>query len=528
MTGFDNDKKSVRKIIKDAKTNNLKSQIINKAFLLHSQGNIVEAEKYYRYCIEQKINDYRMFSNYGLILKNQGKLNEAEILLKKTIQLNPNWSEAHNNMGTIQKDLGKLSEAEISLRKAIELNPDSANAYSNLGNVLRELKKFKDAEIYFRKAIEIDPNSIIGYANLGNMLKTIGRVKEGKILLIKTIEINPEFVRPYYSLSRMKNENSDKKWCDYLFSENFLNNKTQKEKVNIYFARSNILHKEKKYQKSSENLQIANKLKLTINPSDCNLVIKRSNFLLIESEKRKKVNNKQSSYPQSIFIVGMPRSGSTLVESILSLNSKVKDLGEINILEKAFTKSRNLKQKVSLTDLYIQEINQITKGFSITSNKWLYNYQYAGIIAKEILNTKIIHCYRNPLDNILSIHRANFDKGNYYSSSLIDSTKVYLDQEKVISIYKEQFRQKIYDLDYDLLVKNPDKEIKSLINWLGWEWHESYLSPHLNERAVYTASDIEVRSPINSKSIGGWKNYKEMLQPSIKILTQTEKYRDLV
>ena len=528
MTGFGNYKKSEKKIFKDPEKNNQKAQIISKAFLLHSQGNIFEAEKYYRYCIEQKINDYRIFSNYGLILKNQGKLREAEILLKKTIQLKPNWSEAHNNIGTIQKKLGKLREAELSLKKSIELKPDSANAHSNLGNVLRELKKFKDAEICLRKAIEIDPNSIIGYTNLGNMLKTIGRVKESKILLLKAIQLNPAFVRPYYSLSRLKYESSDKKWCDYLFSEKFLNNKTVKEKINIFFARSNILHKEKKYQKSSENLQIANKLKLSINPSNCNLIIKRSNLLLIESEKKKKVKHMKSSYPQSIFIVGMPRSGSTLVESILSLNSKVKDLGEINILEKAFTKSRNLNQKISLEELYIQEISQIIKGVNITSNKWLYNYQYAGIIANEILNSKIIHCFRNPLDNILSIHRANFDTGNYYSSSLTDSTKVYLDQEKIISIYKDKFRQKIYDLNYDLLVTNPNKEIKLLINWLKWEWNESYLSPHLNKRAVYTASDIQVRAPINPKSIGGWKNYEDMLQPSIKMLTRTKKYKDLL
>ena len=103
-----------------------------------------------------------------------------------------------------------------------------------------------------------------------------------------------------------------------------------------------------------------------------------------------------------------------------------------------------------------------------------------------------------------------------------------LDQEKIISIYKDQFRQKIYDLNYDSLVTNPDKEIKSLINWLGWEWNESYLSPHLNERAVYTASDIQVRSPISSKSIKGWKNYEQLLQPAIEMLAQTEKYRDLL
>ena len=96
-----------------------------------------------------------------------------------------------------------------------------------------------------------------------------------------------------------------------------------------------------------------------------------------------------------------------------------------------------------------------------------------------------------------------------------------------MSIYKDKFRQKIYDLNYDLLVKYPHKEIQSLINWLGWKWNTSYLSPELNERAVYTASDIQVRSPINSKSIDGWKNYKEMLRPAKEFITKTDKYKDL-
>ena len=527
MTGFgktfENNKKRIKKNI-----NISIEKIINQAFSLHSQGKIREAEKYYKYCIDQNIIDYRIFSNYGLILKNKGEYSEAEIYLKKAIEINPNWSEGHNNIGTIQKDLGKLNEAEISLRKAIDLNPDLANAYANLGNVLRKLKKFKEAEISLRKAIDLNPNSMLGYANLGNMLKAIGRIKEAKILLKKTIEINQEFVRPYYSLSRMSFEASDKKWRDYLFSAKFLNRKTDKEKVDIYFARSNILHKEKKYHESSKNLQLANKLKLALYPSDCNLLIKKTNLLLVETEKIKKIAISQSKYPQNIFIVGMPRSGTTLIESILSLNKDLKDLGEVNILEKAFNKSRKLNHNLSLEELYFQEINEVSKGFTITSNKWLYNYQYAGIIANEISNSKIIHCFRNPLDNILSIARANFDKGNYYSSSLIDATKVYLDQEKIMRVYKDRFRTNIYDLNYDCLVKNPEKEIKSLINWLDWEWNNTYLSPHLNQRAVFTASDVQVRSPINSKSIDGWKNYKNMLKPSIELLSKSNRYKDLL
>ena len=142
-------------------------------------------------------------------------------------------------------------------------------------------------------------------------------------------------------------------------------------------------------------------------------------------------------------------------------------------------------------------------------------------------NAKIIHCYRNPLDNILSIYRTHFARGNDYSSSLVDCTRVYLNQEEMMTEYKNRFGSKIYDLNYDSLVCDPNREIKSLLTWLDWEWDDSYLSPHLNPRSVSTASSIQVRSPINSKSIGGWKNYKEMLKPAIEILNKTDRYKNI-
>ena len=219
----------------------------------------------------------------------------------------------------------------------------------------------------------------------------------------------------------------------------------------------------------------------------------------------------------------MPRCGSTLVESIISLKNNVYDLGEINILGESFLEYKKSKEKLNLADLYWKKVNNKTN-LNITTNKWLYNYQYAGIIARHIPNAKIIYCYRNPLDNILSIYRANFAQGNEYSSSIVDSTNVYLNQEKVMREYKNRFKSKIYDLNYDKLVRNPNKEIKSLISWLSWKWDDSYFKPHLNQRAVSTRSNVEIRSPINSKSVDGWKNYKDMLKPAIEILSQTERY----
>ena len=189
---------------------------------------------------------------------------------------------------------------------------------------------------------------------------------------------------------------------------------------------------------------------------------------------------------------------------------------------------KQIDQESHLIDIYFKKISGYTNKFKITTNKWLYNYQYAGIIASQIPEAKIIHCYRNPLDNILSIYRSNFESGNEYSSSLVDCTRIYLDQEEIMSKYKNEFRRKIYDLNYDSLVEEPKKGIKSLISWLGWHWDDSYLSPHLNTRSVSTASSVQVRSPINAKSKGGWKNYKDMLNPSIEILKESVKYRDLL
>ena len=493
MKGFGSHKGSTNKKIKNSKKDNLREQIIYKALKSHSEGNIKEATKYYQSCIKQGYEDYRVFSNYGLILIGLGKLKEAELSLRKAIKLNPAFAEAHSNLGALFKDISKLKEAELSLRKAIKVNPAFAAAHYNLAILLIDLGRLQEAELSLRKAIKL----------------------------------NPVFAMAYNALSLLKYSDDNQKWQNQLFSQNILNNQLAKDKVDIYFARANVLHKKKQYKNSSKNLQLANDLKLNIHPSNADTLINKTNRLFMESDTKGSIKIDSTDFPESIFIVGMPRSGSTLLESILSMRSDVHDLGEINILEESFFEFKKYKQEINLTDLYLQKVNNKTK-LNITTNKWLYNYQYAGIIASQIFNSKIIHCYRNPLDNILSIYRANFAKGIEYSSCLIDSANVYLNQEKIMNSYKNRFNSKIYNFNYDSLVSNPKKEIKSLISWLGWQWRESYLTPHHNARSVSTRSNIEVRSPINSKSVGGWKNYKEMLQPAIEIITQTDKYQDLL
>ena len=491
MKGFGDQNKS--KKVDDLTTKQYHHQILNNALKNHSNGNISQAGKCYQYLIDNGFEDTRVFNNYGMILIRLGKLKDAELSIRKAIELNPNFAKAYVSLGTILKELGKAKDAELSIRKAIELNSKDAEAHSNLGIILKDLGKLKDAELSIRKAIELKPN----------------------------------FATAFHSLSTLNYSNKNQIWQDQLFSENILKNNSKKDQIDIYFARANILHKEKNYKESARYLELANELKLILNPSKPDILINKSQSLLVESKKTDINQKENKKYPQSIFIVGMPRSGSTLIESILSMNTSVQDLGEINILEESYEEQRKNSQESTLAELYWQKVNNKQEKWKITTNKWLYNYQYTGIIASQIPNVIIIHSFRNPLDNILSIYRAHFTRGNKYSSSLIDCAKVYLDQEKIMAEYKNKFRSKIYDLNYDSLVSNPKEEIKSLISYLGWEWDNAYLTPHLNRRSVSTASVVQVRSPINSKSIGGWENYKEMLKPAIEILTENDRYRDL-
>ena len=492
MKGFGEINQSNKeKIVKIKKKENI-DQLITKAFELQAQGKKLEAAKYYQYLIKQGTKDCRVFSNYGAFLN----------------------------------EIGKRKESELSCRKAIELNPNYAHAHCNLGNALRDLGKLKEAGFYYDKAIQLNPNLGVAHSNLGTILRDLGKLKEAEFYYLKAIQLNTDLSIAFFCLSNLKLSNTNTIWRNQLFSKNLLKNKSQIELINIYFARANILHKEQNYKDSSIYLKLANNLKLDLKPTKPEVIFNKSKILLIESNKQDINLEKDTNFPESIFIVGMFRSGSTLLESILSMRTDVYDLGEIDFLEKSFFESKKSKKRSDLSQLYWEKINNKTK-LNITTNKNLFNYQFAGIIAQKIPNSKIIHCFRNPLDNILSIYKAHFAERDEYSSSLLDIAKVYLDQEEVMTQYKKRFRSKIYDLNYDLLVSNPTREIKSLITWLGWKWDDKYYSPHLNPRSVTTASTVQVRSPINTKSLGGWKNYKDMLRPAMEIITQTDKYKDL-
>ncbi|WP_269612305.1 tetratricopeptide repeat-containing sulfotransferase family protein [Prochlorococcus marinus] len=559
MKGFGEQQKSKKKSNK--KTKHSKEKIINQAIQFHLKGNIQEATKYYQQIINQGCNDHRVFSNYGVILKDLGKYQDAESSTRKAIELNPNFANAHSNLGIILSDVGKLEEAELSYRKAILIKPDYAEAHSNLGNLLRDLGKFKDAENSYRKAVELKPNfteahynlgnifRVLGkleqaeismlkaielnpnfsaaHNNLGNILKDLGKFQQAEISILKAIELNPNLVKAYFALSTLNPSNNKNKWQDKLFSESILNHSREKDQVDIFFARANILEEKYEFSQASKYLKKANNLNRNIYGSDYLDITRNINIFDQELQENKILLNYTRNFPIPIFIFGMPRSGKTITESILACNNKLTKLGENPSLEKAikiYLEAKENSLNPSLLKLYYDYIqaDYIGKQFiSATIPINVFNY---GLIISEIETAKVIYCYRNPLDNIKEIYKKNMGNKHTYSCSIDESAKLWIEVYALMEKYKKKYSSKVYFLNYDNLVTNTEEEIKHLLNWLGWENDIKYIKPNLDPTTIKITNKFNSKI-INKNEISSWKSYQDLLKPAIKIFNSNTMFK---
>ncbi len=187
MKGFGSDK---NKNFNSFKSLN-KEQVVSLAIKFHSQGNLQQAKKYYKYCIENNINDQKVFCNYGVILRDEGKLKEAEFIFRKFISINPSSILALNNLSGILRELAKFSEAENILKKSLKIAPNNYKSQYNLGCLLIDLKKYKEAELFLRKSISHDLSNSDAYLNLGITMRNLGELKEAIDLIEKAIELKP-------------------------------------------------------------------------------------------------------------------------------------------------------------------------------------------------------------------------------------------------------------------------------------------------------------------------------------------------
>jgi len=511
---------------------NLKIKI-NQAVEAFKSGRILEAEDLTKKLISSNPKVVFLYNLMGIILSEQKEVDKAQEFYKKGIIIDPSYGEIYNNLGLLFAN-NKLdnNKAENFYKKSISLNYKKPEAHNNLGSLYKSLDKYEEAISCYKEAITVDQKFFYAYHNLGNIYTTLGNFEEAKKYFKTAIEIYPHYTNSHRTLSRIiKYSENDEHLLAMEKIYNQINDSDVDNKTNITFALGKAYEDIKNFDKSFKFYYKANNL--YNDKVNFSIKYEKEKFQNIKDTFNKNTFDKYvgcgSSDSKAIFILGMPRSGTTLVEQILSNHPDVFGGDECefiqNLLIKNFGKKiDNIKsyfdglinfdiKKFNEIGLeYLEKMKNISKNSKRHTDKMPENFLWIGFIKLILPKAKIIHCYRNSKDNCLSIYKNHFPGGKInYSYDLAKIVEYYNLYSDLLKYWNSLFPNFIFNVKYEDLILNPEKEIKNLLKFCKLDWNNNCLNFHNNKRIVKTASDVQARSKIYNSSVNSWKNYENYL-----------------
>ena len=461
----------------------------NLSNVLQIKGKRSEALQANQKAIELGAETIEVYMQLGIKLYELDRLDEAIECYKHCISLDPKNPESYFNMGDCLSEYGELKDAQISYEKAIELKPDSSDSYNNLGNLLTNHGKFKDAITNFEKAISIKSNNAKGHYNLSNLKKYV--TKDNQFQLMQNLYLDST------------TNDDDRCHLAFALGKAFEDIGDLKHAF-IYKNEGNAIRKRQLQYNQKKDIDLFNQIK--------------SSYLDIKKYSLQKQNLSINQIP--IFIVGMPRSGTTLVEQIISSHDQVAAGGELKFFGQ-YGKPIALGQSdinsnvlTDFRDSYLKNIAKVSKDSSMITDKTPSNFLYTGLITTALPEAKIIHVKRDPSATCWSIYTKcfSFDKVNLaFAYSINDIVKYYSQYRDLMRFFLDSLPDQVYELDYESLVINKEEEIKKLIQYLDLNWNENCLSPQNNPRAVRTAPNQQVREKIYQNSSKKWQKFKPFL-----------------
>ena len=468
---------------------------------------------------------------HGNILKLQNKFKEAIIFYKKAIDYRKDFFEAYNNLASSQKKIGLTDEAFENYNNSIKINDNNLEAYYNLGNLLYDEKKFDEASNCYNRVIKINENFPKSYLLLGQIKSAQGNFEEAKEYFLKAIDKDKYLSEAYVSYVNTRKIGKNDKIISKL--EELINIKDLKSKCyqELFYALSKIYFDIGKIDEGFELLKKSKNIKLrssefTIN-AEKNHSIKVKEYFL--NNKILKLKNIDTNLIP-IFVLGMPRSGTSLIEQIISTHSKVYGAGELTFLPEIMHLSRwdkNTDSKKFLQNIrkeYLLKISKLNIKQKYIVDKNPFNFLYVGFILKAMPEAKIVHMHRNPMAVCWSNYKANFfdNVGMDYAHRLETIAEFYLIYNGIMKFWKELYPDCLINIDYDKFVINSEKNSKSLVKSIGLEWEDKISQFSENERVVVTNSLFQVRSKVYKNSSQDWLKFKKHLSPIIEILKKNK------
>ena len=479
-----------------------------------------------------------MFNNRGAALQKLGRYAEALADYDQAIALKPGYANAWHNRGGLLKTLNHYEEAIKCYDQALALNPQHAEACNNRGVILQEMNCYAEALTSFDKAIALNPGHAEAVNNRGVVMVNLGNFQEAEKMFLKVLELKPDFPAPLFSLVSIR-KYDDKDNAEMAAIRTMLGRPgvSLDDKECLYFALGKIYDDCGSYDEAFSWYGLANRLrnqKVVYDPER----VRRNTNAILEAFGRNFLAEPFSCGPPSrspVFVVGMPRSGTTLLTNMLSNHSLVATAGELPAIsdfagrmrspgereihwpqwvtgvEKAAAErllndyERRLRRDVGMDIPYVIDKNPL-------------NFSNLGLISKLFPNARIIHCTRHPLATGLSNFFQRFPFRLSYSFNLRNIGHFYGEYARLMDHWRRVLPLKMLEISYEDTVNNTEQVARRALDFLGLEWDARCLAPHTNPCAIESASHWQVRRPIYRQSLSRWRHYEPHLGPLIESL----------
>ena len=432
--------------------------------------------------------------------------------------------------------LGRLDDAVKCYRQAIALQPGIAVAHYNLGIALNELGRPDEAVASYESALAIRPEFAEAHHNLANALSELGKRDEAIAHYSRAVAIRPEYAEAYRNLTRVNPAEEHLASVQALLGDSSL---SDTDATHLHFALGNIYNSMKRFDQAFEHFSIGNNLKRKTFEYDPQNFSDYVDELIRTYSKQHfaSVAKAGSGSTLPVFVVGMPRSGTSLVEQVIASHPNVFGAGELIAMAQIEQEIQRQGGESALypgcilecdNNLLRQHANQYLEKLKIHSpaadrvtDKMPDNFMRIGLIKTLFPHARIVHCMRNPLDTCISNYFNYFATGNQYSFDLRELGQYYLDYERLMEHWYSMFSSDIFNVQYESMVADQETTSRALINYIGLDWDDACLTFYTNMRAVNTFSSLQVRQPIYADAMGRWRHFEKHLAPITGLFSPT-------
>ena len=483
-----------------------------------------EAAASYRGVLDIRPDSAGAHANLGNALREVGRPQEALAHCRRALELEGNSADAELLKGNALFDLGLFDDAADSYARAIELQPDYTDAYIALSKVLRQVGRVAEAEASCRKALGVAADSAEALALLGEIQADRGRFGDAEQLFRRAISIAPDLPEAWAALARYRKMGVDTAWL--ATAQRLLGNSLGVgQQINLRYALGKYFDDVRDYDSAFASYRLANELKKRSGiKHDRQRLTRRVEQItaLYDQAWLRRVRAEGNESTRPVFIVGMPRSGTTLAEQILASHPGAFGCGELRFWLGACVRYESPAQReapsngvISATaDEYLRLLASLSADASRVIDKMPANFMNLGLIHAAFPKARIIHMQRNPLDTGLSIYFQIFSNTHTYANDLEDIAHYYRQYHRLMQHWRCTLSEDaILDVPYEELVQDPEPWIRKIVQFVGLPWDPRCLDFHQTERTVVTASNWQVRQKITRSSAGRWRNYQAFLGP---------------